>query len=941
MAPGTQPTPPSSTSSNGASPDNQQFRVVRKRNRVPLSCGPCRHRKLKCNRGHPCDNCTKRGDVASCSYASPKSKKQSAASAANQTPDDMQNRIDRLEGLVLSLMTNGGPADGAAAARAAISTSRSNSLSTASDLKLDVEGSDMIQEENENGEEDSEVEQVSKGIGIMKVDNNGRAIFASDAHWYAIMAEIGEVKKYFENHKEDYSNHLAKVTAARAHENPGSAFLLQGPAAKDKDELLAAFPSKADSDRLIARYFNAYDPSVHIVHGPSFQKQYDAHWMNPAGTSITWLGMCYAMMTLALQSYHRAGDEPPEYRGRALELSHEHRRLTAQCILLADITQPMPQLLETLVLHVQAEYGRSRDAEPSVLLMTGICVRLAIRMGYHRDPGPHANISPFMGEMRRRVWTFVRQVDLLISFQFGMPAIVRSDHVDTQPPRNLYDDELHEDMAVLPTSRPSFEATPMTYMIAKSRMTFTFGQIVERTGSLTNQPTYEETMSFDQQLRDIRASHPPLLQMRSFQDSARDPANLIMQRIGLELVYLRSLFVLHRRFIAKGRDNPRYAYSRRTCIDASMEMLTHQATLHEEAQPGGRLRSVKWYISSLTTHDFLLAAMNVCMDLFHAAETERRCGSSSQKPASSPSSPSTTAEIYAEDRRNSMMRALEHCITIWESVRDDSMEAYKASHGLRVMVDKLKAHQAQMQALRQQQQQQGAMATNQQQQQRYPPLTAPAFGMFPGGTVADFNKADDDLPPEQSAAMTLGMLSSGGMSPNFAMGSAGMGPLPGGQALGATDGKSSYPASMAGLLNEPMQGERTGLTPQFSGPEASGNALNGAASPFSQMFGAGSGFTGMDGLGADIDWVSLPEFLIFFLVDDIDCFSQGAWDSYIQGTGGNNMDPSIWPMNFDMSQMGDAPMPQQQQQQQQGQGGGGASGGGVFMGSNGGTPNMM
>lgn len=120
--------------------------------------------------------------------------------------------------------------------------------------------------------------------------------------------------------------------------------------------------------------------------------------------------------------------------------------------------------------------------------------------------------------------------------------------------------------------------------------------------------------------------------------------------------------------------------------------------------------------------------------------------------------------------------------------------------------------------------------------------------------MADFGKAEDDLPPEQSAAMTLGMLSSGGMSPNFAMGGAGLGSLAGG--MGSSDGKSSYPASMAGLLNEPMQTERTGLTPQFSGPESSGNALNGAASPFSQMFGAGGGFTSMDGLGADIDWVS-------------------------------------------------------------------------------------
>jgi hypothetical protein len=38
-------TPPTTNSSTGASPDNGQYRVVRKRNRIPLSCGPCRHRK--------------------------------------------------------------------------------------------------------------------------------------------------------------------------------------------------------------------------------------------------------------------------------------------------------------------------------------------------------------------------------------------------------------------------------------------------------------------------------------------------------------------------------------------------------------------------------------------------------------------------------------------------------------------------------------------------------------------------------------------------------------------------------------------------------------------------------------------------------------------------------------------------------------------------------
>ena len=629
-----------------------------------------------------------------------------------------------------------------------------------------------------------------------------------------------------------------------------TAFLLQGPPAKDKVELMNSFPSKADADRLIARYFNAYDPSVHVIHGPSFQKQYDKHWLNPGESTVIWIGMCFAMMTLALQSYHRAGDEPPEYRGRALELSHEFRRLTAQCLLLADITQPIAQVLETLILHVQAEYGRSRDAEPGVLLMVSLCVRLAMRMGYHRDPAPHPQITPFQGEIRRRVFTFVRQCDLLISFQFGLPAMIRTDHIDTAPPRNLYDDELHEDMKSLPPSRPNFEATPMSYMISKSKMTFLFGHIVERVASITSPPTYEETMKFDQDLREARATHPPLLQMRSFQDSARDPANLIMQRLGLEMVYLRSLFVLHRRFIARGRDNPRFAYSRRTCIDASMELLAHQATLHQESQPGGRLRSVKWYISSLTTHDFLLAAMLVCLDLYHVAEAERR-----GRKSSGPTSP-ITGDLYAEDRGEEMLQAVEHCIIIWESVREHSMEAYKASAALRVMVEKLKSHRAQQKIMQQ------LPSSQQQQAQRLAnfPLKSPNFGAFPNGNISDLNT--DDMPPEQSAAMTLGMLSSGGMSPGANFGGMNMGQMSGAE-------KQSYPASMAGLLNDPLP-ERTGLTPGYSGPDTSGVAgqsVAGAASPFSAMFSQTGNFMGMDGMGGDIDWVSRFSIPLSRLID--------------------------------------------------------------------------
>jgi hypothetical protein len=788
----------------------------------------------------------------------------------------MQNRIDRLEGLVLSLMTSGAPSATTAVAQAAIAASRSESFSSASEHVSEHTPIDMITEEGEG--EESEVENLSHGIGVMKMDG-AKAIFASEAHWYAILCEISEVKKYFDCHKEDFKQRMATYEQAQVRDDSdGPAFLLQSLPPKEKSELLAAYPPKVDADRLIARYFNAYDPSVHIIHGPSFQKQYHKHWLNPSESSVVWLGLNFSMMTLALQSYSRAADEPPEYRGRCLHLSHEYRKLTAQCLQLADITQPIAQMLETLVLYMQAEYGRSKDCDPGVLLLTSICVRLAMRMGYHRDPAPHPAITPFQGEIRRRVWTFIRGFDSLISFQFGLPAMIKSDHMDTESPRNLYDDELFEDMKALPPSRPVAEATPMSYMITKSKMTYLFGRIVERSQSLTNPVSYEETMKADHELRETRAQHPPLLQARPFVESARDPANLIMQRIGLEMMFLRCLFVLHRKFIMRGRENSKYAYSRRTCLDASLELLSHQATLHAESQPGGRLRSVKWYISSLTTHDFLLAAMLICSDLHHTAVEERN----GRKPGAAASVP----DLYDPGKREEMLRAVEHCIVIWDSVRDSSMEAYKGAHALRIMVERIRPIN---QAASAPNELNGPAHINniinnpQANGNNNNPLlpnlySTPMSNYAPG--ISPTGLKIDDLAPEQSAAMTLGLLSSGGMppGPSFVMNNNNNNNGGGGSnnnnstapnATGSNESRSPYPLGMAGLLNDSVMPERTGLTPGYSGDvNGGGGGGGGPLSPMSQLLAQSSssgmgigGLMGTDGLGTDIDWVS---FLTFF-----------------------------------------------------------------------------
>ncbi|KAF1948933.1 hypothetical protein CC80DRAFT_283036 [Byssothecium circinans] len=815
------PTPPSSTNS-GQSPQDAQFRVVRKRNRVPLSCGPCRHRKLKCNRGHPCDNCTKRGDSPSCTYATPGNRKKSGASTSPATsPDDMQNRIDRLEGLVLSLMTNGAQSAGPAAAQQALA----NSMSSGSDAQHHVHmanGPDSIPEEDAGDE--SEVEHVTKSIGVMKMDNN-RTVFASEAHWYAILGEISEVKTYFHEHKKQYEDQLKRYKAAHADDNNlGTAFLFGGSKPLSHAELLSRFPPKATADILVSRYFNTYDPGIHIIHGPTFQKQYDKHWLAPNESPVIWLGLVYAMMCNALQSYTRAGDEPAEYRGQSWAMSGEYRNLTAQCLAAADITSPITYMLEVIILHVYADYARSRDSQAGILVSTGVIVRLAMRMGLHRDSGPYPGITVFQGEMRRRVWAAIRSMDLLFSAQAGLPPVVRPRDTNSEIPRNLYDDELFEDMKVLPPSRPEEEATPTLFLINRTRLIYKLGEAVELTESLTC-ASYEEIMKLDAQTRELHDMIAPHLKIRSMDESARDPSTLIMQRFTLDLMYLKIIATLHRKYLSASRVNPRFTYSRRAVIDASMTLLQHQATLHRECQLGGRLRNVKWFISSLTTVDFLLAAMIVCSDLYHTARTERQGRS---RPGDC---------LWNEDRQKEMLDAIETAVGIWDGLKDGSMEAYKAHSTLNVMLGQLKEHHA-----------------TRGQQQSF----SSASSAFPAPSPMD----DSNVAPEHSAAMTLGMLSTGGMTPNS-----------------ANMFETRYPPTMANLLNDPTP-HQSGLAPGFNGVP---NGAENAPSSFSNLFGSGIGFQNLDLPPTDsIDW--------------------NAWDSYIQG---QNMDAtnSFFPADFGVMPM--------------------------------------
>ena len=493
--------------------------------------------------------------------------------------------------------------------------------------------------------------------------------------------------------------------------------------------------------------------------------------------------------------------------GRTLELAAEYRLRTVQCLVNSDYTKSSIYTIETLILYVHGEYASRWDAEVGIWVIVGMIVRLSMRMGYHRDPSNYAGITPYQAEMRRRIWAFVRQMDTMFSFQLALPGMIRNTDSDTALPRNIFEDEFGPESKVLPPARPFTEPTPVSYMISKAQISFEFGAILEEINAVNGKPvSYDDILKRDNRLRELRNNMAPHLRLRPIEECTHDPATLLMQRFNLDIMWQKTMCVLHRKYIARARQNPRYAHSRRACVDASMEILRHQAKLHRESQPGGRMRTMKWFISSLTKHDYLLGAMIVCLDLHYDSISE----SLADRP------PNYDMYFWTPAQRVEMLQALETSQQIWNESAETSMEAYKASHIIGIMLEKVKSPQ---------------------NQQAEGPTTSEAFAQFD----------EENLKPEHSAAMTLGMLS-GGLSPNSAAMFNSMAQSPGGTRYGNMD------------MSMGDSSASTGLTPNFQMDQANPFAsLNSMSSPFS-VFGNTSSGVGIMDVPANLDWVGCPEF---------------------------------------------------------------------------------
>jgi hypothetical protein len=177
--------------------------------------------------------------------------------------------------------------------------------------------------------------------------------------------------------------------------------------------------------------------------------QYGQFWEESSAASIMWLGLLFTILCLGELDRKSLAPESNKFQmpilvSESLLSTNIFRQRIVQCLMLGRYTKGGPYVLETLLQYYMIEHFLRQDAEFDIWILLGMPIPISLRMGMHRDPKHFDGISVFAGEMRRRIWATIFQIDVGFSALAGLPRMIKPHQCDTEEPRNLLDSDFDE-----------------------------------------------------------------------------------------------------------------------------------------------------------------------------------------------------------------------------------------------------------------------------------------------------------------------------------------------------------------------------------------------------------------------------------------------------------------------------------------------------------------
>ncbi|KAL0933592.1 fungal specific transcription factor domain-containing protein [Colletotrichum truncatum] len=372
----------------------------------PLACVLCQRRKVKCDRKYPCSNCIK--SKATCSPSIP------APVRKRRRPNaELQARLARCEELL--------------AKYAAASKEPLDHTSTVPP----TQSANIPHYENH--------QMNWKPAGKLVVED-GSVRFMDNFLWATVYEELRQMRELVDDEDD-------KPEPESSHDwDPGasmpdySEYLLVGGDSQPQLHPEEIYPNASQIFRLWQTFLDRVNSLTKIVHAPSLQPFVVEAASGPGVLPSNVEALLFAVYSMSVVTLTE--EECMAMLGstcnaafRRFSSGVRKNLLRAEFLKSHDLTT-----LQALVLHIMSIQGRCNIH--GAWILNGICVRIAQKMGLHRD-GELLGLPPFETEMRRRIWWQIFMLDSKFSMISGLSQSLLPRPSDCQLPKNLNDADLH------------------------------------------------------------------------------------------------------------------------------------------------------------------------------------------------------------------------------------------------------------------------------------------------------------------------------------------------------------------------------------------------------------------------------------------------------------------------------------------------------------------
>ncbi|WKT46233.1 Zn(2)-C6 fungal-type DNA-binding domain [Fusarium oxysporum f. sp. vasinfectum] len=394
------------------------------------SCVLCQQRKVRCDKNKPCANCVKA--KVECRVIPP------------QPPRRRKKRlqekdlIDRLKKYETLLAEHG--------------------------VKVEAIGHEL-RPDGPPGEDVEELENDFEGLKTTPEASSSPAPSNSEQRtgggaWFSYHKEFRASEHMLQDSSDDEPEVGSSIHRAfdRMFDTDGFPFIIGAAPVP----IVNLHPSTIHIFQLWQIYIDNINPLLKITHVPTVQAQIIEASSDLENAPKNIEALMFSMYLMAITSLEDA-DVYKRFNETKKELLARYHTGTQHALTKAGFMRVNdPILLQAYILYL---FAVRWFVDPrQVFCLIGLAVRIAQRMGLHRDPAQFG-LPPFEVEQRRRLWWTLVGYDRRLGEMAGSTVTALSTGGDCKIPMNVNDSDLHVDGKELPT--PHSGPTEMLFSLTR------------------------------------------------------------------------------------------------------------------------------------------------------------------------------------------------------------------------------------------------------------------------------------------------------------------------------------------------------------------------------------------------------------------------------------------------------------------------------------------